>query len=159
MTTLIFRQSSRARDRAVRATDAPPGLRGRTAAVVRTKAEAEDLSHRMGGRDVKPTRPVLVDTGHSRVMVVGAGEATAAELSELAVSAIEKQEATRRRTGMDLDFDALREKAGLMRREDVDAGMRNALRDAADAARKDPKKRRIPAYYTNRGYKRIYTGI
>lgn len=158
MTLLIFKQAPRERDRALRGA-APGGLKGHVAATVRSQRDVVDLTHRLGGRDAKPFRPVLVDTGGSRVLVVGDGIATAAELSELASSAIEKQEATRKRTGADMDWDAMREQAGQMRREDVDAAMRNAFRDAATAAIKDPTKRRIPAYYTGRGYKKIYTGV
>jgi hypothetical protein len=134
--------------------------RNRLSAVVRTAAEARDLAHTLGGRDMKPRRPVMVDTGHSRVLVVGDGDASAAELSDLAVSAIEKQEGQRKRTGTDVDFDSMRERANLMRREEVDPAIRQALRERAAKHLANPVSdpARAPQSAPNVRYRKTYGG-
>ena len=97
-----------------------------------------------------------------RTLVVGAGEASAAELSGLTLSAIEKQEATAKRTGTAVDFDALRERGGQMRREDVAAAKRNALLDRIKKHKQNPitdpprqfQYYKRPAWFSAAGHKR-----
>lgn len=118
--TIIVKQSERERSRQ-RAQDAPAQMRGQLSAVVRNREDAQNLAYRLGGRGIRPDRPVMVETPRGRVIVEGLGQATAAELEDMAVSALEKKSGP--------DFDHLREKNGLMRREEVDAAVRNALLD------------------------------
>ena len=142
---MLFKQSVRERGQRLQSTQAPATMRGMLSDVVRSRQEAADIPQRMGGRDARPTRPVMVDTGHSRSVIIGDGVATAAELSELAIASIEKQEAQRSRTGTDADFDALRERAGMMRREEVGPKMREAMAARAERARRN--MRTDPAQY------------
>lgn len=114
-------------------------LAGRVSAVVRSQADAADLARKLGGRDVKARRPVLVDVGGTRKLIVGDGDATAAELADLAAKAVESGEP---------DFDVLRERGGQMRREDVGPAMRNALMDRIARHRANPvtDPERVPDY-------------
>lgn len=128
--TLIFRKTKQERaetDRAQGKARAPGVLNRKVSAVVRNADDAANLAHRLGGSDAMPFRPVLVDTGDSRArrIIVGDGEASAAELQDLALKATTE---TKRP-----DFDALRERHGLMRREDVRPAIQDALRRRAQA--------------------------
>ena len=104
-------------------------LAGRLSAVVRNAEDASELARTLGGRDVKARRPVMVDVGGTRKLIVGDGEATAAELADLAAKAVEASEP---------DFDKLRERGGQMRREEVPAAMRNAMLDRIARHRANP---------------------
>ena len=137
MPYIIIKKSERERSR-MADSSAPAQMRGQVSAVVRNRQDAENLAARLGGRNLRPEAPVMVDTGRSRVMVVGLGQATAAELQDLAVAAIERQETQRGKTGTDVDFDAMRERAGMMRREDVDAAVRNAMADRVARHKRNP---------------------
>lgn len=135
--TLVFKQSPRERDRALRSTQAPLSMRHMVSDVVRTPAEAADLAQRMGGRGVRPYRPVMVERADgTRTMVVGDGVADASELSDLALAVLEKKP---------VDFDALRERGGQMRREDVGPKMREAF--AARVERGKRNTRTDPAQH------------
>lgn len=114
-------EQARRREPLVNPKAAPARLRRNVAGVVRNHTDAANLAHALGGPDVKPFRPILVDTGDSRQrrLIVGDGDATAAELQDLALKATEEP----RR----MDFDALREKRGDIRREQVDSAIREAL--------------------------------
>jgi hypothetical protein len=125
--TIIVKKS--AREIAERARTQQGPLRGQLSAIVRSSGDAADLARQLGGRDVKPRRPVMVDTGGTRTLIVGDGDATAAELADLAARTVEKHEP---------DFGALRERAGLMRREEVDSAIRNALRDRVKQHQANP---------------------
>lgn len=118
--TIIVKKSERELSRQ-RAANAPAQMRGQLSAVVRSREDAANLAYFLGGRGIRPDRPVMVETKRGRVIVEGLGQATAAELEDLAVSALERPAGP--------DFDHLREKNGLMRREEVDAAVRNALLD------------------------------
>lgn len=128
--TIIIKPNQRERDRQLQSTQAPLSMRGMLSDVIRTPQEARDLAQRMGGHNARPTRPVMVETRHGRTLVVGDGEATADELSELAQRALEKPAP---------DFDSLREKSGQMRREDVAPKMREAMAARAKRAKANPR--------------------
>lgn len=102
---------------------------GKVSAVVRSAAEAEDLVRYFRRADFCPLLPVFVNvpTGQP-VLIEGLGVATAAELRDIAV---EKWARSAAMTGPVFDFDALRERAGLPERGDVDQQTRQALWDTA----------------------------
>ncbi len=101
--------------------------KGRVSAVCRSKQEAADLVHWFGHPDFMPELPILLCIPGGWGQMAGWGLATAAELRDECVARWELQEA--RIAGGGFDFDTAREKAGLMRREDVDAATREAFMD------------------------------
>ena len=89
--------------------------------------DISEIGHIFGGRSAKPERPMLVYGPDSRVltMVVGGGEAEAAELEELALAASEKMVERKK----DDYMAQLREEAGRPPREKVTELVSEALRD------------------------------
>ena len=127
MTYIIIRKTARELAALARTSQGP--LAGRLSATVRSASDASELARQLGGRDVKPRRPVLVHVGGTRKLIVGDGDATAAELADLAMKAVESGEP---------DFDKLRERGGQMRREEVGPAMRNAMLDRIARHRANP---------------------
>ncbi len=108
----------------------PPAYVGKLSAICRTAAECEDLVAWFGDATFCPFLPVLVMVpGTQPTLIPGYGHAPAAELRDCAVVAWHSQMEKLRLRSTVLDYDALREKRGLMRREEVDAAIRNALAD------------------------------
>jgi len=112
--------------------------------------DARDLAYRLGGRAVKPRREIVLvgPDGQSPIVIPGAGVTEAAELEEIALETYER-DAARLRAGQPLvDFDRLREEAGLPARKEFDALFRQALRDRIARHRAnpitDPPRRPIP---------------
>src|SRR3990167_2751794 len=101
---------------------------GKCSAVCRTAAECDGLAQWFGSPDFAPYLPVmvLVPGADAPTLIAGMGYATAAELRDCAVVTW-YQQIEKLAKGDVLDFDALRERRGLMRREDVDAAAREAL--------------------------------
>ena len=100
--------------------------------------DVTEIGHIYGGRAAKPAKPILVYGPNSRVLtvVVGGGEAEAAELEELAEAAIEKQVKRNR----DDHLAQIREDHGLPRREQVPALISQALRDHGRDKIRNPSK-------------------
>ena len=107
----------------------PASFRGKCSAVCRTAEECGDLVRWFGSPDFCPMLPVMVMVPKADVptLIAGMGYATAAELQDCAVVVWHEQTDKLAKTGKILDFDALRERHGLMRREEVDAATREAL--------------------------------
>ncbi len=106
----------------------PASFKGKLSAVCRTAAECDELVHWFGSPDFCPNLPVMVMVpGAQPTLIAGLGYATAAELRDCAVVTWHEQTEKLAKTGSLVDFDALRERHGLMRREDVDAATREAL--------------------------------
>ena len=110
-------------------TGVPESYVGKCSAVCRTAQECEDLVRWFGSADFCPNLPVLVllpgvDTP---IAIAGMGYSTAAELRDCAVVTWHEKTEKLANGGKLLDFDALRERRGLMRREEVDAATRDAL--------------------------------
>lgn len=107
----------------------PESFVGKASAVCRTAQECNDLVRWFGNADFCPFLPVLVlvPGAASPTAIVGQGYATAAELQDCAVVTWHQQTERLRKTGGLIDFDQARERAGLMRREEVDAAVRDAL--------------------------------
>ncbi len=110
-------------------TGVPASYRGKLSAVCRTLMDCEELPRWFGSPDFAPYLPVMVMVpgADAPTLVAGLGYATAAELRDCAVAAWSKQTDRLATTGSLADFDALRERHGLMRREEVDAAAREAM--------------------------------
>lgn len=119
-------------------TDVPPGLRGKLSAVCRSLKECEDLVHWFGDPDFCPLDPIYLMIPGGPGQLAGLGLATVAELRDNAVARWAIQEERIARIGAPMDFDEMREKAGAMRREDVDAAFRQALMDRIAAHKASP---------------------
>ena len=109
-------------------TGVPAAFKGKLSAVCRTAAECDDLVNWFGSPDFCPNLPIMVMVpGTQPTLIPGFGYATAAELRDCAVVTWHTQTEKPAKTGRILDFDALRERRGLMRREDVDSAVREAM--------------------------------
>jgi len=105
----------------------PEKFVGKLSAVCRTAAECEELVSWFGEPNFCPNLPVMVFVpGAQPTLIAGFGYATAAELKDCAVYTWYHQ-IEKLKTGTLLDFDELRERHGLMRREEVDAATREAM--------------------------------
>lgn len=100
-------------------------------AVVRSEQEAQDLVRWFGDERFCPFGPVGMYRPEVGIQfIAGAGYADVAELRDLCVTTWGRTTARlAENNGRMFDFDALREKHNLMRREQVDAAMRNAMTD------------------------------
>lgn len=118
---------------------------GKCSAVCRTLEECSELVRHFGDPNFAPYLPVmvLVPGADAPTLIAGLGFATAAELQDCAIVTWHKQT----QSGI-IDFDQARERAGLMRREDVDGAVRQALRDRVAKHKANPisDPARQPAY-------------
>ncbi len=122
-------------------TGVPASYRGKLSAVCRTLQDCDELPRWFGSSDFMPNLPVMVMVpgADGPTLIAGMGYATAAELRDCAVLAWSKQVDNLAATGSLADFDALREKHGLMRREEVDAAAREAMRRRVAQHRANPR--------------------
>ena len=108
--------------------DVPLAYKNKLSAVCRSAKECADLVNWYGDASFCPLLPVLIMvSGTQPTLIPGMGYATAAELRDCAVYAWFNQSDKIAKRGSVWDFNALREKNGLMRREDADAAIREAL--------------------------------
>ena len=107
-------------------TGVPQAYVGKCSAVCRSAQDCEDLVKHFGSPDFAPYLPVLllIPGAPTVPLIAGQGYATAAELRDDAVVTWHRWT---ERGGHVFDFDALREKHGLMRRENFDAAVRDAM--------------------------------
>ena len=119
---------------------------GRVSAVCRSKSECADLVNWFGDAQFAPFMPVLIYVpGHPQILD-GQGWAGAAELRDQAVAIWEIITERLARTGSTVDFDALREKHGQMRREDVQAAMQEAAMENVRRHRANPVTAPAPQF-------------
>ena len=118
--------------------DVPARYVGKASAVCRTLAECADLVKWFGDETFCPYLPVLIKAPGGWTAIAGMGYADAAELRDCAVTLWGRQTEAIASHGGIMDFDALREKHGLMRREDVKAAMSDALTRRIAAHRASP---------------------
>ena len=118
----------------------PASFKGKCSAVCRTAEECGELVRWFGSPDFCPVLPVMVmvPKADAPTLIAGMGYATAAELQDCAVVTWHEQTRKLAETGHVLDFDTLRERHGLMRREDVDAAVREALVDRVARHKANP---------------------
>lgn len=109
----------------------PAAYQGKCSAVCRTLLECQELVRWFGDADFAPFWPVLVMVpgAPAPTAIAGMGYATAAELQDCAVVTWHQQTESLTTRGAIVDFDVARERAGMMRREEVDAATREALTD------------------------------
>lgn len=111
--------------------------------------QVSDFAHAVG-KSKMPTKPLMVvgpDSGVPIVVMVD-GDTEAAEMQDIALAAIDKQQEQIKRTGRAMDFDNLREENGMVRREDFgqvlsDGLMRN-VEYLRTHQRTDPRGREMP---------------
>lgn len=106
----------------------PWDLTGETCGYLRHRTAVEDFAHAQG-RTTKPTLPLMLYGSDDRtpIVVVGDGVTEAAEMQDLALAALDKQETQYKKSGRGFDFDEAREKAGMVRREDFGNAMADAF--------------------------------
>ncbi len=112
----------------------PEKFWGRVSAICRSHSECLDLNHWFGDENFEPDLPILIliPDGAGGVVynqIDCMGLAPVYELRDQSVAVWELLEERVRRSGSVVDFDTLREKHNLMRREDVDAAVREAFMD------------------------------
>jgi hypothetical protein len=112
-----------------------------TVHAVNNAADARDLSHRLGGRAVMPKREIVLvgADGQTAIVIPGAGVTEAAELEDVALEAYEAQEAKLRAGKPLVDFDELRERAGLPPRKEFDSLFRQAMQDRIARHKANPR--------------------
>ena len=118
----------------------PESFRGKLSAVCRTAGDCDELARWFGSPDFCPLLPVMVIVpgAPAPTLIPGFGYATAAELRDCAVAAWYQQTEKLTSTGQLLDFDELRERRGLMRREDVDPAVREAMLRRIEQHKRNP---------------------
>ena len=106
----------------------PFSMRPDVSGLVRGMAQAREIAQAMG-RAHKPTKPLMVYGPDDRtpILIMGEGVTEAAEMEDLALEAIGRQEERVKAHGRGFDFDSAREKVGAMRREDIPAAMADAF--------------------------------
>jgi hypothetical protein len=141
---------------------------GQVAAVCRSEQECQDLvAFFMGDAAFCPAAPILLTipgTGAvGATVVVGAGCTTVAELRDLCVTTWGRMvDRLRANGGVMFDFDALRERHGLARREEADAIVRQAMWDRTvrhkRSMRTDPPRDPISEQNPRRSHPTTETG-
>lgn len=113
--------------------DVPKGLNTKYSAVCRSLLDCADLVHKFRGIDFYPEYgpmlPVLLLVPGAPQQIAGWGLSSIEEIRDQAVAVWEIITERLAKTGSTFDFDAAREQHGLMRRENVDAAIREAMRD------------------------------
>ena len=97
----------------------PIKYRNRVSAVCRSLGDCEDLVRWFGEAEFCPYPPILLLIPNHPTLLVGMGYADAAELRDDAVNIWGKYTERLEKKGALVDFDELRERNGLARREDV----------------------------------------
>jgi len=113
-------------------------MRGKLTGVLRNKKDIAEMAYAVGGRAVKPQKPLMILGPDERtvLLVVGDGVAEAAELEDLAHAQLEKAEAKFQKHGRSFDFESARERYGLPQAGQFDSLYRDALqRRVADHKR------------------------
>ena len=129
-----------ARRLTVNADAIPLAMRGRLAGVLRNKADIAEMAYAVGGRGVKPKKPLMIVGPDERtvLLVVGDGVAEAAELEELAYHQLEKAEGEVKKHGRAFDFQSARERRGIPQAGEFDGLYRDALRRRIAAHKRNP---------------------
>jgi len=117
----------------------PLSLAGQLSGVVKGKSQAQDVGYAFG-RTSKPRQPLMLIGPDERtvILIVGDGQAEAAELEDLAVMKLEQAEEKARKGQRGFDFEAARERRGAPSAKEFDGLFRQALQDSV----KRQKRRR-----------------
>lgn len=138
----------------------PMSMRGMLTGVLRNKGDINEMAYAVGGRDVKPKKPLMIVGPDERtvLLIVGDGVAEAAELEELAHAGLERQEKNVKKHGRAFDFESARERAGLPQAGEFDQNYRDALRRRVDAHKRNPfsDPARVPQRPPAKNGRKIY---
>jgi hypothetical protein len=107
----------------------PYDLRGEVVGALSSVKQVTEFAHAVG-RTAKPKKPLMLygPDQYMPIMVIGDGVTEAAEMQDLALEALDRQqESMKRNNGRGMDFDAARERAGMVRREDFGQALHDAL--------------------------------
>lgn len=112
------------------APQAPLSIRQGTQASAATHAQIDEAVYRMGP-EAMPKGPLALFGPDGRMMtiILTDGVTPMIELAEVAHQALDAQESRVNATGHGFDFDAARERAGMVRRENVGAAAAEAIQD------------------------------
>ncbi len=129
-----------ARRLVVNANAIPHAMRGRLTGVLRNKSDIAEMAYAVGGRGVKPKKPLMIlgPDERSVLLVVGDGVAEASELEDLAYHQLEKAEKNVKKHGRAFDFEKARERRGLPQAGEFDQLYRDALRRRAEDHKRNP---------------------
>ncbi len=123
-------------------TNIPSQFWGKVSAVCRSYSDCLDLNHWFGDENFEPDLPVLLvvpsPSGPQYGQVCGMGLAPVYEIRDECVARWEITEDRIRKSGHIVDFDVLRERAGLVERSKVDEAFRTALTDRIAAHKASP---------------------
>lgn len=92
--------------------------------------EAGSIVQMFGGDPhFKPVHPILLigPDGRTPILLIGDGVTEAAELQDMAMAYIDKQEKEIASHGRGMDFDLLRQKSGAVRRDKVGQAISDAI--------------------------------
>ena len=106
----------------------PFDMKGQVSGVLKGMKQATDFAHAVG-RTKMPKKPLMLygPDNSMPILVIGDGVTEAAEMEDLAVAAIGKQEENVKKFGRGFDSDELRERHGRIRREDFGVAMAEAF--------------------------------
>jgi hypothetical protein len=115
-------------------------MRGKLTGVLRNKNDIAEMAYAVGGRGVKPKKPLMIlgPDERSVLLVVGDGEAEASELEELSYAQLEKAERNVKKHGRSFNFQEARERRGLPQAGQFDELYRDALRRRIAAHKRNP---------------------
>lgn len=106
----------------------PEQFKGKVSAVCWTLRDCEELVKWFGDATFAPFLPVLVNAPGGWAVIAGLGYADAAELQDCAIVLWnERVEKLKKQQGRIFDFDTLREKAGLARKEHAAQAISEAI--------------------------------
>ena len=105
----------------------PYDLKGDVCGALQRK-QVEEYAYAMG-RTAMPKKPLLLfgPDEYMPILIMGDGVTEAAEIQDLALEALDRQEESIKKNGRGMNFAEARERAGMVRREDFDAAFRDAL--------------------------------
>ncbi len=129
-----------ARRLTVNADAIPLAMRGKLTGVLRNKGDIAEMAYAVGGRGVKPKKPLMILGPDERtvLLVVGDGVAEASELEELAYAQLEKAERNVKKHGRAFDFAAARDRAKVPQASEFDSLYRDALRRRVAGHKRNP---------------------
>ena len=111
----------------------PLSLAGQLSGVVKGTSQAKEVGYAFG-RGKKPKQPLMLVGPDERtvILIVGDGQAEAAELEDLAVMKLEQANEKARKGQRGFDFEAARERHGLPSAKEFDPLFRQALQDSVN---------------------------
>ena len=120
-------------------TDVPVQYIGKASAVCRTLRDCEELIKWFGDAEFCPYLPVLVNAAFGWVAIAGLGYASAAELQDDAIHVWMNQAEKKAQGKRIFDFDELRERNGLMRKENVTQALGEAIERRQNQHKANPR--------------------